>query len=152
LQQVHAVTETLVSLHCHATPLVNVFNKSDLLSPHAHAGLERQGLGFSDSVIISAVSGEGLARLRQIIARVLPDRRVNLIVEIPYAESRLRSAIYETGVVQEEQFLDSAVRIEALVEPWLAEQLSSYRKPAAEELEFAPGIDKRMMTPYTQKQ
>jgi GTPase len=63
-QKVSAVERILENMEIKEIPLVTVFNKSDLISP------EEQLLfaDYPNSITLSAHSGQGLTRLRQIIA------------------------------------------------------------------------------------
>lgn len=70
---------------------------------------------YPDAVNVSAVTGEGIAQLRERITQLLPHPDVKIDVVIPYTRGDLVSKIHQDGEVISEEFLSQGTRIVALV-------------------------------------
>ncbi|MBX9588393.1 MAG: GTPase HflX [Hyphomonadaceae bacterium] len=121
--QRHDVEAVLADLGIAATdvdgPLLEVWNKADRLSAaervevrHAAARSERR------AVLVSAVTGEGIERLRRAIDLRLGADDVILTLEVPAAEGRLLSWLHaNTEVLQEETAETGAVTTRVRIDP-----------------------------------
>lgn len=126
LEHLGAVQTVLQELKCLDKAMIHVFNKIDLLEAPVAERMRREAERFSDSVLVSAVEGQGLQELRSLVRDRLPDRRLRLRLRIPYAEQRLRSLLHESGHVVSEMFEETAIRMEVLIEPSLADKVQAY--------------------------
>ncbi len=107
-----AVGRTLEEVGASRVPLLEVYNKCDLLDEPEHARLQRQ----SDALCISAVTGFGRAELLEAITGRLglDVRRVSVRLDVSTAAGRDRLArIYRFGHVLQHVEHDGGVTIEA---------------------------------------
>lgn len=102
--------EVIKSLGAGDTPRLTVFNKCDLVSdtsPFSHE---------SDSVCVSAATGEGFDELKGKICQMmsLTSRRAEL--EIPYAKSALLDVLHKYAKVLSVEYLDEFISVTAMVD------------------------------------
>ena len=79
--------------------LIEAMNKIDLLDPSARAGLETHQLRNSQSVALSAVTGEGCDALLEAIDRRLENEARLLRLDIPLTDGKTLAWIYRYGEV-----------------------------------------------------
>jgi GTP-binding protein HflX len=116
-----AVQSVLDELGAGRTPRLTVFNKIDLLD----ADLRRGPMPASDqAVFVSAVSGEGLDRLRAAIADVLRRTMVTVDAVVPYERGELVARARSSGDV-EEQYEAGGVRVSGHLPAAVAAELSA---------------------------
>ena len=97
IQQVNSVIDEIGAAHI---PQILVFNKIDL-RPGLQARVE--SLNGTPQAWLSAVTGDGIPGLLQLISRHLePDRRLH-VVHIPTTASKFRAALFSRGEVFEER-------------------------------------------------
>ncbi len=118
--QAHDVEAILQSLGVtEATPLIEVWNKIDLLSPEARASVQVQG-GREPAVYpVSALTGEGLDDLLAEVARRLDEPREEEEIVVPFAAGRQRAWLHENRVVVAEHEEDRGTRMRVR---WTARQ------------------------------
>jgi len=125
LEQSRAVYETLREIEADDLPVINVLNKIDRLSDPAAAC---DALGdLSDSVAISALTGQGLDALRAYIEEVLEEEMLPIEVVIPFARGELVSLFYERGLIDLEEHLQSGTRIRGRLPQSLHTQFTEFR-------------------------
>jgi GTP-binding protein HflX len=112
-RQMAAVIRVLEEVGAAKVPRIEVFNKSDLLSPH-----ERRRLADQDpsAALISAVTGEGCDELLETVAaRVLLDQqRVSLDFDLSKEDDRERLAwLYRHAQVHSQVMMGDRATIEA---------------------------------------
>jgi GTP-binding protein HflX len=96
--QAEAVYETLAELEADHIPALTVLNKIDLLPDPEKA---RQSLAlFPSSVAISALTGEGIADLLDLINDRLYESYTPVLVRLPYREGGLIAAFHDQGQVE----------------------------------------------------
>src|SRR6266851_850961 len=79
--------------------LVEVMNKIDLLDPTTRASLGGQQLSNSQSVALSAATGEGCAALLELIDRRLESEARIVRLEIPHTDGKTLAWVYDRGEV-----------------------------------------------------
>lgn len=79
-------------------PILEVWNKSDLLEPERQAQL-REAVEGQDAVLVSAVSGDGLDDFTAKIAEILTANAKELTVTLPASEGRLIAWLHAHGEV-----------------------------------------------------
>ena len=84
--QIAAVREVLAEIGASHVPELVVLNKVDVASAEAVARLRRRE---PHSVVVSAVTGEGIADLLGRLERDLPHPEIEVDVLVPYAQGRL---------------------------------------------------------------
>lgn len=85
-----------------ATPMIEVWNKIDLLDADARAAIMTQAARREDVQALSAVTGEGMADLAQGITDGLSGGLHETVVRLSYEDGRRRAWLFEKGVVEAE--------------------------------------------------
>ena len=117
-----AVQEVLAEIGADRRPVVPVLNKADLVPPaRAAALLEAR----PDAVLISAVSGFGLDRLRATLSRRLELAATTVRLRFAARDARGIAGIYNAGRVVSHEVLGDEVRIDAMIPERL---LARYRE------------------------
>lgn len=132
--QAKSVQETLVDIGAGDIPIINAFNKIDLLKdPDSAVSILNE---FSNTYPISALSGAGLDELLSAIESELFETYIELEVEIPYQEGQLISLFHENGQVQEVKNVESGTKIKGLLPRRLIYQFEPYLKKDLGEAEI----------------
>ncbi|MFP4606073.1 MAG: ribosome rescue GTPase HflX [Thiohalospira sp.] len=101
------VAEVLREIGADEVPQLEVFNKIDLASAEAErAAIERDDSGRPVRVRVSAATGAGMDALRAALTERLAGDRVHRAFTLGPEQGRLRSRLYEVGVVRSEQVDD----------------------------------------------
>ena len=101
MRQVNAV---LRQLDADEVPQIRVYNKIDKLDRKPRVTSNRRGVGRA--VWISAVTGEGLAQLKEAIAKRLEQKTVRRYIHLDPAQGRQRAKLFELGAVLNEEALE----------------------------------------------
>ncbi len=94
------VEVVLDSIGASDIPVIRVFNKIDRTGQDA--GVLNESGGQPNSVALSALNGEGMEQLREVIAAELTRDRIQLWINLAGDDARLRAQLFELGVVNEE--------------------------------------------------
>jgi GTP-binding protein HflX len=125
--QIKAVRQVLVEIGEHADGAMPrellVVNKTDAASDLQLARLRHL---LPEAVFVSARRGDGIDRLRERIAELLPrpERTVELL--LPYAQGSLAARVHAEGEVLAEEHTAEGTRLHARVSPELATALLPY--------------------------
>jgi GTP-binding protein HflX len=87
-------------------PLIEVWNKVDLLQGEAYEGRVNQAARTEDLFAVSALTGEGMAALLAAIPEKLKDPRSEAVLTLSFAEGRKRAWLFEAGIVTDDQQTD----------------------------------------------
>lgn len=110
-QQMNSVLCLLADLGTSHKPMITVFNKIDKLTDMSIVNnLEKR---VSDSVFISALTGEGTDRLLHIIASRVQSYRKRATFAIPYGNSGILARFHQKGQVISEEFLPEYILVTA---------------------------------------
>jgi GTPase len=127
-EQIKAVREVLAEIgEQHGgsmPPELLVINKVDTADPLQLARLRHL---LPDAVFVSARSGIGMDRLREIVAQRLPRPHYELEVLLPYTEGGLAARVHEHGQVLAEEHRAEGTWLRARVSEDLAAAVSDYR-------------------------
>ncbi len=85
-----------------ATPVIEVWNKIDLLDADARAAILIQAARREDVQALSAVTGEGMADLAQVITDGLSGGLHETVIELGFEDGRRRAWLFDKGVVEKE--------------------------------------------------
>ena len=122
--QAKSVQETLVDIGAGDIPIINAFNKIDLLKdPENAVSILNE---FSNTYPISALSGAGMDELLSAVESELFETYIELEVKIPYQEGQLISLFHENGQVQEVKNVESGTKIKGLLPRRLIYQFEPY--------------------------
>ncbi|MFI5347780.1 MAG: GTPase HflX [Elusimicrobiota bacterium] len=95
-QQRASVVGTLADLETKDIPRVEVFNKSDRLSPELRSDLQRK---YPDAVFLSAATGEGVSDVLRLIETALSSRWLKREIDVPLTKSAVAARFYESAQV-----------------------------------------------------
>ena len=110
-EQIHAVEIVLGEIGAGEIPVELVVNKADRLDG---LGRRRVTNRFPDSVLTSAVTGEGVEELKERIADRFADRFDEVRLLVPYDEGRVLSDLYALGApIDERTDTDAGVVVRA---------------------------------------
>jgi GTPase len=124
-EQAQDVTDILSALGVKpSVPLLEVWNKLDLVPPSARESLAVQVTNRSGVFPISALTGEGVPALLAAISAAFAEARIAATVSLSFAEGRARARLHEMGVVQSETQGDEGYTIEVL---WTPRQEAQWR-------------------------
>lgn len=106
-QEIHTVNEVLESLGVKDKPTIICLNKIDKADP-----LNTVGIKNDDNVVrISALEKMNLDLLLEKITLLLPSRRKNATLVIPFEDGKALSMIYEDGLVEKEEYISEGILI-----------------------------------------
>ncbi|MFH2073212.1 MAG: hypothetical protein ABIJ75_10225, partial [Actinomycetota bacterium] len=110
--QITAVRATLADIGAAAVPEVMVLNKSDRASPGHLARLTGR---YSDALVASAATGEGMTALLAALEERLAPITVELDLLIPYERGDLVAEAHRIGEVLSESHEESGTRLTARI-------------------------------------
>lgn len=110
LEQARAVHQTLEEIHASHIPVITILNKIDRFDdPQIAASITN---GFPGPVAaISAVNGEGIPGMLNVISRELYDTFAPVMVKLPYQEGNLISIFHDQGRVDRIEHIRGGVVI-----------------------------------------
>ena len=85
------------------TPMIEVWNKTDLLDPEARDAAETLAARSEDVVSASALTGDGMDTLVAHISERLDGARVRARIEIPFTGGKARAWLHAQGIVEAER-------------------------------------------------
>ena len=117
-----AVTNSLLrELGCEDRPIINVFNKCDLISDPLAMPADR------DSVRISAKNNIGIDELLHKIEESLPVKLRHYSLLLPFDKAGIIAVLRKAGALRNEEYTDSGIAVEAVVEEPLWHLVDEYR-------------------------
>ena len=124
-QQAADVAGILASLGVSAdTPLLEVWNKIDLVEPAARVALAVQAARSDTVLALSALTGEGLPRLLEAVSAAFEEEKTDRELRLGFEDGRRRAWLHEAGVVQAERQTKTGYHIAVR---WTARQQARYR-------------------------
>ena len=123
--QLAAVRAVFADIDAAKVPEVVVVNKSDLADPLVLSRLQRRE---KHVVLVSALTGEGLPQLLDLLERDVPHPSTLVSVVLPYVQGSLVSRIHSEGEVLTERHEEDGTHLQARVGPGLAAELTSYQR------------------------
>ena len=121
--QLAAVRAVFADIEAHNIPEVVVINKCDLADPLVLGRLTRRE---KHVVQVSALTGEGLTELLQVLENEVPHPDTLVHVVLPYSLGGLVSRIHTEGEVLSEEHEAEGTRLQARVGPQLAAELNDF--------------------------
>ena len=122
IEQMQVVKKVLRSLGANQT-MITVFNKMDTVTDPSLLPREKP------QVWISALYGEGLDELLDMIQQNLNTIIKQVTLLIPYDQGGIRSMLHEEGNILKEEFIDTGIRIRAEVNEVLYSRVKKFVLP-----------------------
>lgn len=116
------VDELLASLGCRAKRTIAVFNKCD----KAGGEFFRPVGNYTDYVLVSAKTGEGMESLIQILSDALPGKKREICILIPYSDSRTAAILHETETIISESYEEGGTKIRLMADAALYAKIKKY--------------------------
>ena len=99
-EDVHAIMESLgVSTE---VEVIEVWNKIDALEGDEKSALENIAARQDHTVAVSAVTGQGMDDLLEIIAQSLGQDKSTATLSLPFSDGKRRAWLYAQGIIEEE--------------------------------------------------
>ncbi len=121
--QLSAVRKVLSDIDAHKIPELVVINKADAADPFV---IDRLKLHEKNSIVISALTGEGIPELIALIEQQLPFPQIDIKATIPYDRGDLLARAYREGNVLSRTDTEVGTVIIAKVPQPLANVLEEY--------------------------
>ncbi|MDO8882280.1 MAG: GTPase HflX [Pseudotabrizicola sp.] len=119
------VMDILTSLGVNkATPMLEVWNKLDLVDGSAREALATQALQREDVLAVSALTGEGVAALLDRVSQVFDEETSERTLSLPFSEGKRHAWLHGQGVVEHETQDDDGWTLSLR---WTARQEKRYR-------------------------
>ena len=118
---IEAVEKVLGEIDAQSIPRLLVLNKADLIDPDTQTKLQRM---FPDAVFISAATSAGLDGLLETIASRLRTSRTIAILDVPFDRGDIRSELYNSAEVLEDEEGEEGWRVSARITPELLKRYS----------------------------
>jgi len=103
-ERIGQVREVLREIGADGVPLIEVYNKADILATAPR--VDRAGNGFPERVWMSAATGDGIDLVLAAIAEHLQRDVVHGTVDLTVAQARVRALLYSNGHVVSERLLN----------------------------------------------
>ena len=100
-----------------APPIIEVLNKTDLLTPEQRDLLANQSARNPDQVLLSAITGEGCGRLLELLDTRLAAAREVVDVTVAPADGATLAWLYRHGEVLEREESDTGTRLMVSLDP-----------------------------------
>jgi GTP-binding protein HflX len=105
-QNITEVNKVLKAIKADKVKTIEVYNKVDCLESNTKARIDRDGEGNVQRIWISALNGDGLNELQQVLKDLLEEDTIKHQISLGPAEGRLRASLFDKGSVQNEQITD----------------------------------------------
>ncbi len=112
--------ELLLSLGCMNKPIINVMNKYDLIASQDNLA------GSMNVVMVSAKDGYGIHELLKAIENNLPFKMVDRKYLFDFKNVGKAEILRKNGNIKSEEYIDSGLLIEAIVEERISNMLSEF--------------------------
>lgn len=107
-----------------ATPMLEIWNKFDLVDGSAREALTTQAQAREDVLIVSALTGDRVPDLLQRISQVFDEEKTERILTVPFADGKRHAWLHAQGVVEAETQDEDGW---TLTLRWTARQEKRYR-------------------------
>ncbi|MFV1982929.1 MAG: ribosome rescue GTPase HflX [Thiohalomonadales bacterium] len=110
-QNIGEVNKVLKLIKADKVNTIEVYNKVDCVTSNSKSRIDRDGSGNIQRIWISALNGDGLEALQQVIKEQLEEDTIKHQISLGPAEGRLRASLFEKGTVQNEQITDDGCTV-----------------------------------------
>lgn len=130
-EQTDAVNSVLARLGVCEKPTLTVLNKVDLLPGEQAKTILLKRL--ENAIAVSAKGKTGFDELKTAILRLLPVKRRQVLLAVPYGRTNIVALVHEKGTVINEKYDPDAVKITALVDDTVFNSVKEFQCSAGEE-------------------
>ncbi len=106
-------------------PMLEVWNKSDLLSPEAREAVEARAARDDNRFAISAITGQGVNPLLAAIAESLVGAKTVETLQLPFSDGKKRAWLFAQEIVEGEDQSDTGFDITVR---WTARQKTAFER------------------------
>ncbi len=124
--QCRAVAKVLKEVGADHIPIITALNKIDKLE--SPASVKEMLQQFPNSVGISALTGEGVDRLLELVDRTLTQQMIDVVVRIPFHAGELVSLFHRFGSIEREEHTPEGVEIVGQLPVDLAGRFAPYMR------------------------
>jgi GTPase len=129
-EQAADVADILTSLGVDAkTPLIEVWNKMDLVETAARDSLLAQTPNRTGVVALSALTGEGIDTLRDAISVAFDEAKTQELITLTFAQGRARARLHALGLVVDEEQREDGYSVTVL---WSTRQKAQWQSEVAD--------------------
>lgn len=121
-QQIKSTYQVLEELGVQNKPIIDVFNKIDLLP----LSVRRKELNKTKGIFISALSGEGIQDLLKKITNLLEKDLVRITLLVPCFKNDIISKIFEKSIVLKKEYSNGNFILEVKLDKKHAEKFKKY--------------------------
>lgn len=114
-KQMHIVYDTLYRLGVQEKPIVTLFNKQDIVTDREPL----RDFKADYTLPVTAKTGEGVEELKELLCKLLRDKKVLVEQTLPYGEGGVLEQIRRQGELLEEEYRPEGIYIRAYVTPEL---------------------------------
>lgn len=114
-KQMHIVYDTLYRLGVQEKPIVTLFNKQDIVTDREPL----RDFKADYTLSVTAKTGEGVEELKELLCKLLRDKKVLFEQTVPYGEGGVLEQIRRQGELLEEEYRPEGIYIRAYVTPEL---------------------------------
>ena len=107
------------------TKQIEVWNKLDLVDDASREALMIRAERSDEHFAISALTGQGLDELLEVVSDSLTDPKTEETIVLPWSDGRKRGWLFEQGVVEAERQEEDGFHLDLL---WTARQKKRYRE------------------------
>lgn len=123
-RHIEVVNMILSELKATGKPTLAVLNKTDLCTEPE--SLPAAVDGADKTVFISAKTGAGMDKFREVLEDIVPGKKQKAVFLIPYSEGALLPMLHTDQMVLSEEYTENGTRIEALVDEICYARLRNY--------------------------
>ncbi|WP_165855467.1 ribosome rescue GTPase HflX [Marinobacter sp. JSM 1782161] len=137
-ENIEQVEDVLLEIGAHEVPVLQVFNKIDLLDDFTPR-VDRNEDGVPVRVWVSAMTGAGIEQLFDAVVERLAEDILQFSILLGPRDGKLRALLHEAGSVLSEEYLDNGdAQVEARLESRDWHQLLSRAGVSPDEIRYAP--------------
>lgn len=121
--QMEAVRDILQQIGAESIPVIHVFNKCDLIEESERTRLKNR---WPAAVLVSAMTGEGVEELCEMISKAAGAQSALMTVKIPYTRGDIVRLAHETCTIVSEQYDELGTNLQIMVPERLLRRFAPY--------------------------
>lgn len=126
LYHIDTVEDVLAEIDIPAVPRILVWNKLDRAQPPSSTWPDQSEKLYKATVGISATTRTGIPELLNTVDQVLSAQYIRITFKLPYERGDILAALYESAMIQYQQYMEDGIVIIALMLPTTYPLFSQY--------------------------